>query len=88
MRLSQEKRKKISEQILASLYHHHPSSLFTAEIAREIVRDEEFTKTLLLDLKHKGFVVAIKKNSKGILFSRRIRWRLANKIYDLYKQHQ
>ena len=88
MRLSQEKRKKISEQILATLFQHFPRTLFTAEIARELARDEEFIKSMLLELKDKKFVIAIKKNAKGILFSRRIKWRLSNKIYELYKQHQ
>jgi len=88
MRISQEKRDKISEQILATLYHHFPKQMFTAEVAREIARDEEFTKTLLKELWEKQFVVPIKKNPKGILFSRRIKWRLSNKAYDAYKNHQ
>ena len=86
MRLSQEKRDKISEQVLAFLYHEFPNPRFTAEIAREIARDEEFIKDLLLGLKDKGLVVAIKKNPKGVFYSRRIRWRLSNKAYDAYKQ--
>ena len=88
MRISQEKRDKISEQILATLYHGFPKQLFTAEIAREIARDEEFTKTLLKELWEKNLVTPIKKNPKGILFSRRIKWRLSNKAYDAYKNHQ
>ena len=88
MRLSKQKRDKISEQILACLYHSFPKQLFTAEIAREIARDEEFTKTLLKELWDKNLVVPIKKNSHGFLFSRRIKWRLSNKAYDAYKEHQ
>jgi len=88
MRLSKEKREKISEQILGLLYHQFPKQLFTAEIAREIARDEEFVKNLLFELKTKELVSPIRKNTKGILFSRRIKWRLSNKAYDAYKQHQ
>jgi len=36
MKISKEKREKISEQILACLYQHFPKQLFTAEIARDV----------------------------------------------------
>ncbi len=85
MRLSQEKRDKIAEQILSFLYHEFPKASFTAEIAREIARDEEFIKALMFDLKNKELVASIKKNPKGVFYSRRIRWRLSNKAYDAYK---
>lgn len=87
MRLSQEKRDKIAEQILSLLYHIFPQARFTAEIARELARDEEFIKALMFDLKDKNLVVAIKKNYKGDFYSRRIRWRLSNQAYSAYKQH-
>ena len=51
MRLSQEKKNKIIEQILLYLYHSFPNQPFTAEIAREIARDEEFIKRILFELK-------------------------------------
>ena len=88
MRISQEKRDKIAEQILACLYQQFPKQLFTAEIARGIARDEEFTKQLLKQLWDKNLLIPIKKNPKGILFTRRIKWRLSNKAYDAYKLHQ
>ncbi len=83
MRLSQDKKDKIAEQILAFLYHSFPKQPFTAEIARELVRDEEFIKRLLLELKDKNLIIAIKKNDKAV-FSRRIKWRLSNKVYEAY----
>ena len=86
MRLSVEKRDRISEQILSYLYHHFPSSRFTAEIAREIARDEEFIKTLMLDLQDKKLVSSIRKNPQGALYSRRCRWSLSPKAYDAYKK--
>ncbi len=87
-RISQEKKDKIEEQILAALYMNFPRTLFTAEIARQIARDEEFTKTLLKELWQKNLVVPIRKNSRGIAFSRRIKWRLSNKAYSIYNQYQ
>ncbi len=88
MRISKQKRDKISEQILATLYHNFPKQMFTAEISREIARDEEFTKTLLKELWNKNLVVPIRKNPKGIPFTRRIKWRLSNQAYSAYKEHQ
>ena len=85
MKISKEKREKISEQILSYLFHTHPQSKFTVDIARELARDEEFTKSLMMELKKKGLVNDIRKNSEGIDYSRRIRWRLSNNAYSAYK---
>ena len=87
MKLSEEKRQKISEYILSILYHKFPESLFTSQIAKEIARDEEFTKSLLIDLKSKELVVSINKNSVGENYLRRIKWRLSNKAHDVYSRH-
>jgi len=88
MKISEKKREKISEQIISLLYSIIPKSLFTIEIAREIARDEEFTKELLLNLKQKNIIVEIKKNPKGIPYLRRSRWRLSAKVYNFYKKHR
>ncbi len=88
VRISEEKKKRIMEQILLTLYENFPKSLFTAEISRLVARDEEFIKSLMFDLKQKGLVVQIRKNPKGVPYSRRIRWRLSNKAQDTYKQLQ
>ena len=88
MKISQEKRDKIFEQILAVLYQSFPRSMFTAEIARGIARDKEFIKQLLKQLWQKNLVVPVRKNSKGVPFSKRMKWRLSNKSYEAYKQHQ
>lgn len=84
MKLSKEKRDKISEQILSLLYHSFPKQLFTAEISKEIARDEEFIKNLLFELKDKGLLAAVNKNEDGKLFIRRIRWQLSPKAYQAY----
>tara|TARA_Y100000310_G_C20442698_1_gene696856 strand:+ start:291 stop:557 length:267 start_codon:yes stop_codon:yes gene_type:complete len=86
MKLSQEKRDKIAEQVLSFLHHEFPKSHFTAVIAREIARDEEFIKDLMFNLKEKNLVIQIRKNPKGIFYSRRIRWRLSNKAQEAYKE--
>jgi predicted transcriptional regulator with HTH domain len=86
MRLSTEKRDRIAEQILSHLYHNFPKSFFTAEIAREIARDEEFIKAIMHSLQDKKLVNCIRKNPDGISYSRRCRWNLSPKAYDAYKQ--
>jgi len=88
MKISKQKKDKISEQILAYLFSLHPKPVFTAHIAQEIARDEEFVKDLLMDLKKKNLVLSIKKNPKGIDYLRRIRWKLSRNAYEIYKQNQ
>jgi len=88
MRISDKKREKISEQILAYLFSINPRPEFTNKIAQEIIRDEEFTKKLLLDLKKKDFVIEVRKNPQGISYLRRSRWKLNPKVYKIYSQKQ
>ena len=88
MKISKEKKEKISEQILSFLYLSSPKSLFTSHIAREVARDEEFIKTLLEGLKQNNLVVQIKINPKGVPYSQRIRWKLSDQVYNLYKSKQ
>jgi hypothetical protein len=88
MKISEQKREKIYEQILAQLYSVSPKALFTLNIAVEIARDEEFVKSLLLDLKKKDLVVEIKKNPKGFPYLKRSRWKLTEQAYQAYKKHQ
>ena len=88
MKISQEKKEKISEQILAFLYSSSPKAIFISHIAKEIARDEEFVKKLLLDLKTKKLVIEIKKNPKGIIYIKRSRWKLSDIAYKAYKKHQ
>lgn len=88
MKISEKKREKISEQILAFLYSVSPKLLFTSYIAQEIARDEEFTKKLLLELKKKNLVVEITKNPNGISYLRRARWKISDAAYQAYNSHQ
>ncbi|MBU1051763.1 MAG: hypothetical protein KJ718_04365 [Nanoarchaeota archaeon] len=86
--ISQTKKDKISEQILHHLFSVSPQPKFTAEIAREIARDEEFTKALLNELKIKNLIVKVAKNSIGREYVRRRRWRLSNTAFEAYSKHQ
>ena len=87
MKLSQQKKDKIAEQILSHLFHESPNLFFTAQIAESLARDEEFIKAMLMDLRAKALVVAVRKNPQGKPYSRRIRWRLSNKAHQAYSQH-
>jgi len=86
--ISKQKQDKIQEQILFHLYNIFPRQVFTADIAREVARDEEFIKVLLLDLEKKELVVKISKNSLGSIYLRRLRWRISNKAHEIYSKHQ
>ncbi len=88
MKISEKKKEKISEQILALLYNASPKLLFTSYIAQEIARDDEFTKQLLLELKKKSLVVEISKNPQGVLYSKRLRWKISDAAYQAYSKHQ
>lgn len=88
MKISNEKKEKISEQILAFLFSTNPKPLFTSYIAKEIARDEEFTKSILIDLRNKKLILEIKKNPKGDAYLRRSRWKLSDETYHFYKTAQ
>ncbi len=86
--ISKEKQQKISEQILYFLFTISPESRFTSEIAKEIARDEEYTKKILLDLKKNSLIIEINKNSKGTSYIKRQRWRLSKEVFQIYKNRQ
>jgi hypothetical protein len=85
-RISKRKEEKIKEYILHFLFQASPKALFTAKIAQELARDEEYIKKLLIDLEIRNFVIAIKKNPQGKEYSRRIRWLLHSNVYEAYKK--
>ncbi len=86
--ISQEKKDKIAAQILQHLYSVSPEAIFTVSVASEIARDEEFTKTLLEELKRKKLVVEVSKNKEGLDYTKRKRWRLSNEAYEAYHRTQ
>ena len=87
-RISKEKKDRISEQILNYLFTISPEPKFTVDIADTIIRDEEFTKLLLLELEKKKLIVQINKNKNGVNYLKRQRWRLSNQAFEVYKNHQ
>ena len=86
MKISKEKINKIKEDILSVLYTNSPKLMFTSDLAHETARDEEFIKRLLLEMEKDNFVLGVRKNSQGINYLLRIRWRLSTKTYDAYKR--
>ena len=85
-KISQEKEARIKEEILSLLFHSSPHALYTVFISKDIVRDEEFVKRLLLELEKAGLVTAVRKSPKGKDYSRRLRWRLTERAYQAYKE--
>jgi len=84
MKISKEKIDRIKEEVLSVLYRNSPKALFTVEIAAALIRDEEFTKKLLLELESQKFISSVNKNSNGISYLRRLRWRLSTKTFEAY----
>jgi predicted transcriptional regulator with HTH domain len=85
-RISKSKQDKIAEQILFYLYQIFPKQVFTSDIAKELARDEEFTKSIMLNLQKKELVIKVDKNPNGVLYQKRSRWRLSNKVHSIYLQ--
>ncbi|MBU2589191.1 MAG: hypothetical protein KKF52_00400 [Nanoarchaeota archaeon] len=83
---------QLSEKIISlikddvvSILYNSPKALFANEVALEVRRDKEFVKKLLLELKELGLVEEIKKNSHGIEYKERRRWRLRPNVVDAYE---
>ena len=55
-KISDKKIRKLKEHMLSILYDNHFNPLFTSNIAEDLIRDEEFTLRLLLELKKERFV--------------------------------
>ncbi|MEK6820472.1 MAG: hypothetical protein AABX71_02055 [Nanoarchaeota archaeon] len=85
MKISDKKKDRISEQILAFLYSVSPKPVFTFHIAMEVARDEEFVKNLLLELREKNLITEIRKNPEGKPYLKRSRWRLSDAAYNAYR---
>lgn len=86
--ISSKTKDKIREQILAHLFTQSPEPQYTVSIARELARDEEFIKSLLLELETKKLVIKVTKSADGLDFTRRQRWRLSNQVFSAYQTMQ
>ncbi len=85
-KISEKKRIRIKENILAILFDNSPKSVYTNRIAEEISRDEEFVKILLEELYKEKLVTKISKNNKGKFFLARRKWQLSDTAYNAYKK--
>lgn len=83
-KLSQDKINKIKEEIISLLYNNSLKPMFTNEVANHLIRDEEFTKRILLELKKESIVKEVIKSQKGTTYRRWRRWALSKKTYEAY----
>jgi hypothetical protein len=79
-KISQEKIKKIKESIISLLFSKYPYALSTAKIARELARDEEFIKAILLEMEREKFLKRVGN------YLRKNEWQLSEKVYETYKR--
>ena len=86
MRISKDKIDRIKEEILSTIFRNSPTALFSSEVANNIIRDEEFTKKLLLELEEKNLIARVSKNNDGIDYTKRMKWRLTTPVYQAYEQ--
>ena len=76
----------LKDDIISILYENNLKPLLTIEIAKELRRDKEFTKKLLLELKEKGILNEIKKNNKGKEYIKRRRWLIKPEIINEFQR--
>ena len=76
----------LKDDIISILYENNLNPLLTMEIAKELRRDKEFTKRLLIELKEKGVIDQIKKNNKGKDYIKRSRWIINPGVLNNYNE--
>ena len=74
VKLSSKTLNLLKDDIISILYENNLKPLLTKEIASELRRDKEFTKTLLNELKQQDILAEVKKNNKGKDYIKRSRW--------------
>jgi len=85
-KISGKKEARIKEDILAILFENSPKALFTKEVADAIIRDEEFTKRLLAEMKNEGLTREITLSEKGKAYAARRRWQLTEEAFKAYQK--
>jgi len=88
VRLSKKTIQLLKDDIISILYDRSLEALFTNEIAREIRRDNEFTKKLLLELKKESLIEQVKKNKKGQEYLTHTKWRIPFKVLKAFNDKQ
>lgn len=86
VKISEKNIKLLQDDILSILYDQPLRPMFTNEIAKELRRDNEFTKKILLDLKEKGVVEVVKKSSKGYDYITHMKWRITPKFLNIFDE--
>jgi len=79
VKLSERTTKLLKEDILSILYERPLIALSTYKISRELRRDNEFTKILLLEMQKEGFIEEVKKGVYGEYVARR-KWKIPSTI--------
>jgi len=82
-KISEDKKERIKRDILRLLYDEYPKMFYTYEIADNMLRNDEFTLKLLLDLKKNKAVHSIQE-SKGDKVKRK--WGMDEVIHNTYKE--
>ncbi len=71
-RISKKNFERIASDVASALYSHYPVPLTTRAVAREVARDNEFTKRVLLFLESRKIVLSVKKD-----YERWVKWKLS-----------
>lgn len=84
VRLGEEKRVRLKEEILSILNESPLKARFTNEIAKELIRDNEFTLKLLMEMRDNGHLKEIRVN-KGSYKVRR-KWRISDVVLNGWRK--
>ena len=79
VKLSQKTINALKDDIMSILYENPLITRSTYEISKELRRDKEFTKNLLLELKKDKFVEEVKKGKRGEYLTRR-KWKIPPQV--------
>lgn len=85
VKLSETTIKFLEDDIISILYDKAPISMFTYDIAKELRRDKQFTKKILLGLSKKELVETVKKNKNGIEYKKRMKWRIPSRVLKAFE---
>jgi hypothetical protein len=85
VKLSSKTTSLLKDDIISIIYENQLNPLLTIEIAKELRRDKEFTKSLLEELKKQDVLVEIKKNNKGKNYIKRSRWAINQEVLNKFQ---
>ncbi len=88
VKLSEKTIKLLKDDIISILYERPLEAMFTNEIAKELRRDNEFTKKLLLELKKESLIEQVKKNKRGQQYLTHLKWRIPPKILKAFNNQE